>query len=204
MATTVTKAAREQLRSYLERVERLEEEKKGIGEDIKSVYQEAKAQGFDVKALRAIVRLRKIDTNERAEQEAILTTYMHALGMAEAPLFAAVGAMAVDTAARDQVIEAFKQIVPSAGEVIIKMGGAPVRLYRDKDGKARAEDYVEEAETKPAVRPGKTLKTPATVLTMVPKGGPSAEDIKRIADEAERTSDQKREKEKQPEPEGTA
>ena len=64
-----------------ERVERLEEEKKAIADDIRDVYAEAKGSGFDVKALRAIVRLRKQDTDERREQQAILETYMHALGM---------------------------------------------------------------------------------------------------------------------------
>ena len=71
----------ERLRSLIERIERLEEEKKTISDDIRDVYAEAKGNGFDVKALRAIVRLRKQDANERAEQETILETYMQALGM---------------------------------------------------------------------------------------------------------------------------
>ena len=69
------------LRAFIERIERLEEEKKALADDIKDVYAEAKGNGFDVKALRAIVRLRKQDANERAEQETILETYMQALGM---------------------------------------------------------------------------------------------------------------------------
>jgi uncharacterized protein (UPF0335 family) len=73
--------AKEQLKSIIERVERLEGEKKGIGEDIRDVYAEAKGNGYDVKALRTIVRLRKQDANERAEAETILETYMLALGM---------------------------------------------------------------------------------------------------------------------------
>jgi len=56
-------------------------QKKAIADDIRDVYAEAKGSGFDVKALRAIVRLRKLDTDERREQQAILETYMHALGM---------------------------------------------------------------------------------------------------------------------------
>ena len=71
----------EQLRLFIERIERLEEEKKTISDDIRDVYAEAKGNGFDVKALRAIVRLRKQDANEREEQETILETYMQALGM---------------------------------------------------------------------------------------------------------------------------
>jgi uncharacterized protein (UPF0335 family) len=76
-----TRFAKEQLKAVVERVERLEEEKKAIADDIKDVYAEARAHGFDVKALRTIVRLRKQDTDERNEQEAILETYMLALGM---------------------------------------------------------------------------------------------------------------------------
>ena len=73
--------AKDQLKAFVERVERLEEEKKAIADDIRDVYAEAKVNGFDIKALRTIVRLRKQDVDERKEQEAILETYMHALGM---------------------------------------------------------------------------------------------------------------------------
>ena len=76
-----TRFAKDQLKSVIERVERLEEEKKTISDDIRDVYAEAKGNGFDIKALRTIVRLRKQDANERREQETILETYMHALGM---------------------------------------------------------------------------------------------------------------------------
>ena len=76
-----TKFAKDQLKAIIERIERLEEEKKTISDDIRDVYAEAKGTGFDVKALRTIVRLRKQDVDERREQETILETYMHALGM---------------------------------------------------------------------------------------------------------------------------
>ena len=72
---------KDQLKAFVERVERLEEEKKTIADDIRDVYAEAKANGFDIKALRTIVRLRKQDADERKEQEAILETYLQALGM---------------------------------------------------------------------------------------------------------------------------
>lgn len=74
--------ARDQLRSYVERIERLDEEKKTIAEDIKEVYGEAKSFGFDTKVLRKVIAIRKLDPNERAEEEALLDTYLHALGMA--------------------------------------------------------------------------------------------------------------------------
>lgn len=82
-----TKFAKDQLKSIIERIERLEEEKKVIADDIRDVYAESKGNGYDVKALRAIIRMRKQDAAERAEQEAILETYMAALGMlADLPL----------------------------------------------------------------------------------------------------------------------
>ena len=76
-----TRFAKDHLKAFVERVERLEEEKKTISDDIRDVYAEAKANGFDVKALRQIIKLRKQDSDERSEQQAILETYMHALGM---------------------------------------------------------------------------------------------------------------------------
>ena len=76
-----TRFAKDQLKAIIERIERLEEEKKTISDDIKDVYGEAKGNGFDVKALRTIIRMRKQDADERQEQETILETYMQALGM---------------------------------------------------------------------------------------------------------------------------
>lgn len=73
--------SKEQLKSIIERVERLEEEKKTIADDIRDIYAEAKGNGYDVKALRTIVRMRKQDVDERRDQEAVLETYLHALGM---------------------------------------------------------------------------------------------------------------------------
>ena len=75
--------AKDQLKAFVERIEKLEEEKKTISDDIRDVYAESKANGFDVKALRQIIKLRKIEPTERDEQDAILETYMHALGHAE-------------------------------------------------------------------------------------------------------------------------
>jgi uncharacterized protein (UPF0335 family) len=76
-----TGIARDQLRALIERIERLEEERQALSEDVKEVYAEAKANGFDTKTLRQVVRLRKQDAAERQEQEALLDLYLHALGM---------------------------------------------------------------------------------------------------------------------------
>ncbi len=73
--------AGDRLKSFVERIERLEEEKRALAEDIKEVYSEAKGVGFDVKTIRQLVRLRKMDEDDRDEQEALLELYMRALGM---------------------------------------------------------------------------------------------------------------------------
>jgi uncharacterized protein (UPF0335 family) len=77
--------AADQLRSIVERVERLEQEKAALGIDIREVFAEAKSNGYDVKTLRTILKIRKKDASERDEEQAILETYLHALGMG--PLF---------------------------------------------------------------------------------------------------------------------
>ncbi|MEO0635043.1 MAG: DUF2312 domain-containing protein [Pseudomonadota bacterium] len=73
--------AREQLRSFIERIERLEEQKKEISDDIRDVFAEAKGNGFDVKVMRQIVRMRKVDASQREEEDAVRDLYMTALGM---------------------------------------------------------------------------------------------------------------------------
>ena len=73
--------AADELRLLIERIERLEEEKKGISDDVKDVYAEAKARGYDPKTMRAIVRLRKMENHVREEAEALLETYKAALGL---------------------------------------------------------------------------------------------------------------------------
>ncbi|MDR7061995.1 MULTISPECIES: DUF2312 domain-containing protein [unclassified Sphingopyxis] len=77
----MAEASDEALRLFIERVERLEEEKKGIADDIRDTYNEAKSQGYDPKIMRQVVRLRKLPVADRKEMEAILDTYMAALGM---------------------------------------------------------------------------------------------------------------------------
>lgn len=82
---TAAAEARMQLKAFVERIERLEEEKKSIADDVKDVYGEAKAHGFDTTAIRAIVRLRRLEPDERNERFAVLDTYMAALGMLPRP-----------------------------------------------------------------------------------------------------------------------
>jgi uncharacterized protein (UPF0335 family) len=83
--STLQASAQKQLRQLVEQIERLEEEKKQLASDIRDKYLEAKGVGFDVKALRQIVRLRKKTNEERQEEESVLEVYMHALGMLDTP-----------------------------------------------------------------------------------------------------------------------
>ena len=80
--------APDRLRSFIERIERLEQEKQDLAADIREVYSEAKGIGFDPKIMRQVVRLRKLDDNDRRELEMVLDTYMHALGMSATPVAA--------------------------------------------------------------------------------------------------------------------
>ncbi len=75
-------SSKDQLRAIVARIERLEEEKAALATDLREVYAEAKGNGFDTKALKAVIRIRKQDENKRKEEAAVLTTYLHALGMA--------------------------------------------------------------------------------------------------------------------------
>lgn len=203
--TTMRRDAADELKSYLERVERIAAERKEMGDEIGAIYAEAKARGFDTSVMKYMVRRRAKDPAKLAEAEAIADTYMHAVGMtAENPLYSAVSRMAVDTLARDQVIETLQLLIPTNGEIIARVGGAPMRLWRDETGKAHAAEYVEPVATpssstaRPAEKTGKALKTSAAVLSMVPK-----DPVKAAADAAEKRARKKRgEDEPNPSPSG--
>lgn len=81
MADDVAGVASEQLRSFIERIERLEEEKAGLAADIREVFAEAKNQGFDTKIMRQVIKLRKLEDHDRREQEELVDLYLQALGM---------------------------------------------------------------------------------------------------------------------------
>jgi uncharacterized protein (UPF0335 family) len=134
----------EQIRSYVERYERLEVEKKDISEDQKLVMAEAKAAGFDTKILRHCIKVRTKKPADYHEAQALADMYLSALGMVtEPPLFRAANRIGVDIAARESVIEALKNFVPENGSIVIEAGGAPVRLTRDKDGTVTSQEVVE-------------------------------------------------------------
>jgi uncharacterized protein (UPF0335 family) len=138
-----TTESRELLKSFVERIERLAQEITELKDEQKAVFAEAKAQGFDTKAVRRTVKRRQKDAAELAEQESIDSIYMHALGMtAEHPLHVQVKRLVQDGIAREQVIEALQLLIPVNGEIIASVGGQPMRLWRTEDGSSRAEEYV--------------------------------------------------------------
>lgn len=141
-----------QLRSVVDRVENVRAKKKELQDDEKAIMAEAKSNGFDPKGIRYVLKARAMKPHDRQEAEAIRDTYMHAVGMAqEPPLFRALGAMSNDAASRESVIGHFLKLVPENGEVIVKVGGAPVRIWRDRGGEPQWEPYE---EPEPATAPG--------------------------------------------------
>ena len=160
-----------QLRSSVERVERIREAKKALADDEKLVMAEAKSAGFVPAGIRYCLKVRAMKPHDRQEAEAIADLYLHALGMdAPPPLFRQLGALAKDGTAREQLIEAFKALVPQEGEVIVKAGGQPLRLWRDKDGAAHVEDWIEPAAAEQ--QPRRSPSTAAAPKREVPSCSP--------------------------------
>jgi uncharacterized protein (UPF0335 family) len=134
-------AAGRALQEIIEKVERIRQQKKELGDEETAVMASAKAAGFDTTTIRNVIKRRAAKPEAIEEAQTNLDNYLHAIGMAyETPLFRSVGMMNVDLAARDEVIEAFKLLVPTTGEIRVHIGAQPVRLWRDKDGEAHAED----------------------------------------------------------------
>lgn len=134
----------EQIRSYVERYERLEAERKEIGDEQKAVMAEAKAAGFDTKVIKHCIKVRTKKPADYHEAQALADMYLAALGrVTEPPLFRAVNRIGVDIAAKESVIAALTHFVPENGAIVIEAGGAPVRLTRDKEGNVTAQDVIE-------------------------------------------------------------
>lgn len=141
-----------QLGQYIERVERLREEKQALGD-------QEKAEGYATAYIRAVLRLRAIPPSEREEHEAMMDLYLSALGMAkETPLFRHIAGMGVDVAARESVLEALKLLAPVDGEITVKVAGAPrMRLWRTTEGV-----QVEEvSDAPPPPKPSAAKPSPA-------------------------------------------
>lgn len=133
--------AGKELTGIIVEIERVRDRKKQVGDQEKEIFASAKAKGYDPKTIRKILMLRQQEQKARQEAEALFDSYMHAIGMADdMPLFRAVGLMGVDVTVSEQVIEALSLLVPTAGEITVKVGAAHLRLYRDKDGEVHVEE----------------------------------------------------------------
>ncbi|WP_315758902.1 DUF2312 domain-containing protein [Bradyrhizobium sp. SZCCHNRI2007] len=143
MSNLATTETREELKSYIERIERLVQEIVDLRDEQKVLFAEAKAKGYDTKSMRRIIKRRQKDPSELAEAESVDDIYMHALGMtAEHPLHVQVRRLTKDGVGCEQVIEALQLLIPVNGEIIASVGGQPMRLWRTADGQSFAEDYV--------------------------------------------------------------
>ncbi len=168
------------LGQFIGRIETINEEIKKLGDDRKVVFAELKQEGFSPKRVREVLKIRAMKPHDRQEAEAELDMYLHAIGLAkEAPLFRAVGLMAVDTTARDQVIAALEQLVPQGGEIILRIGAQPVRLWRDETGETHHEDVKPDAPAAPAAPRGASPTRPAREVPDATPG--EAEEMGRAA-----------------------
>lgn len=131
------------LQSFIDRLEANDAAKKALKEDRDVIVAEAKAAGFSMKnGIDYVMKMRKMKPNARQEAETTRDIYMHAAGLdAEPPLFRQLGVMASDGVSKEKLIEAFKLLVPPNGEIILKVGGRPMRFWRDKDGDPQAAEY---------------------------------------------------------------
>ncbi|TAK50260.1 MAG: DUF2312 domain-containing protein [Xanthobacteraceae bacterium] len=132
----------------------------------------AKSEGFHSGGIRYLIKVRTMKPHDREEADSIRDSYLCAIGMAdEPPLFRLMGALAEDALTREALIEKFKELAPPQGDFIIRVGGEPVRIFRDINGCAKAEPYVEKprpAETKAAPSP---LSRPPREVPDVDDGG---------------------------------
>lgn len=189
-------AAGKELGGIIGEIEAVRDRKKQIGDQEKEIFATAKAKGYDPKTIRRILTLRGQDAKKREEAETLFDSYLHAIGMAvDLPLFRAVGLMGTDVTVAEQVVEALSQLVPAAGEIVVKVGAARLRLFRDKDGEAHVEDVIDSRPLDPRYADGdKPLSEPTS--TYPPSGrarGLSKEAIRAAVERAEASAAEKRE-----------
>lgn len=129
------------LLGYVERIERIKVQQKALGEDIKVIKAEATREGFSAAGMTVALQARAKKPSQFRETEDLRDLYLHAIGMAvPPPLFKALEAMAGDKLGKNEIIERMKELVPTGASIIVEMDGPAIRLTRDKDGTARAEE----------------------------------------------------------------
>jgi len=164
--------ASEKLRSFVERIERVNVDIKELQGDRTAIYAELKANGFDAKIMRNIIKRRAKKPHDLQEFDELMDLYQHALGMgAPGPLFRLAARAADDTLTREQYIEALKPLVPpmGAGDLTMNIGGKAMRLTRDKAGNVLVQDVMERLE--PAAAPKAPPKPPKVPVPDVDEEG---------------------------------
>lgn len=132
------------LRGVIQDVEQLDIQIKELREMKSAVMARAKSEGFSAFGIRYVLKARAMKPHDRAESETIRDIYMHAMDMDdEPPIHRAIAALAVAGVGREQLIESFKALCPATGDVILRVGGQPIRIFRDSDGEPAVEPYVD-------------------------------------------------------------
>lgn len=131
------------LMGYVSEIERVNAAIKDLQDSRTAMYANAKSEGFVPAAIRYVVRARKMKPHDRQEAETTRDIYMHAAGMdIEPPLHRQVEAMAEESVGGERLLEVYMLLVPPSSDMIVTIAGKRVRVWRDKDGKARSEDYM--------------------------------------------------------------
>lgn len=147
------------LLEIIEHSEAYDASKKEISELDSALMAAARAEGFNTKAIKWLKKRRKMKPHDRQEADEICDAYAHAVGMdEEPPLFRAMSAMAGDSLGRENLLNHMLDLVPVDGDIILRIGGEPVRIFRDHAGNAKSEPYQEKpakaaAPSKPAASP---------------------------------------------------
>lgn len=132
------------LREIVEASEQYDQEKKDISDLNSALMAAAKAEGFNPKAISLLKKRRKMKPHDRQEADELFHMYEFAMGMdEEPPLFRQLSAMAEDSLSREALLESFKQLAPTEGDIILRIGSEPVRIYRDHTGTPQVEPYEE-------------------------------------------------------------
>lgn len=154
----------EKLRGFLERIEEVQARKADLGKIETMVFAEAKAAGFNTRAVRRVLKIRKMRPADRQENDEILTLYLEAVGMSAQPAtFRAIAAMGGDALSREALIEALKQLAPQSGDYIVRAGGDPIRIWRDETGTPKAEPIAFLEEIDPRGDPDAARPAPVPV-----------------------------------------
>jgi uncharacterized protein (UPF0335 family) len=164
MSDTIGKgtSAAERLRQYIERIELIRADKGDLSEEEKSVFAQAKAEGYEPKAMRKVLKVRAMGPADREEQELLEDTYLHAMGLERQTEFAAaVELIEVDIASREAVIAALHKFTPTNGSLEIEVAGRRTRLTRDLDGQVSETAITEESPAAPIELPTRARKAAA-------------------------------------------